>query len=377
MKKVLSYDPKTHRCSREQYELISTIVEPILSELHSYIIGHKGAVTRTVMSLFAVGQIGINPVTSRSYMSCGHILFIGPTGTGKTELCKCLAQLTGGKHKRVQGVPDLQASDITGFELLSLRSDETLRFREGPVFANVLLVDEINRIPPKANSGLLQAMGEGIVTYADKTYVLQEPFLCLGTMNPTEQGGTYPLTEALADRIMFAELMSEATVDQQIQIARQTEKIIDKEFPAITNPDAVNEVRKYIFKNVYISDDVLNYCARLIEAVNHPQEAGLFIEERKLLGGAQLFRQTPPLNPRTTMFLRSAAKAQAAFRYRNYVIHQDVIKIVPSVFRTRLHLITPTAKNTLVDEDGDSLYRSEQELVNGLIKQALEGVPIA
>ena len=230
------------RCSKEQVDLIASTVDPILTALRNFIVSQTESIDKTILALLSVGQCDINPVTSEPFFGCGHILLVGPTGTGKTILCKMLAALVGGKQSRVQGTPDLLASDITGFELLSLHpGEEALKFRQGPVFANILLVDEINRIPPKAAAGLLQAMAEGIVTYADNTYVLEEPFLCLGTQNPSEQSGTFELNEALSDRFMFCVLMEETTIEQRLEIAHRTEEMHLLDLKPVTDLKTIND----------------------------------------------------------------------------------------------------------------------------------------
>jgi len=369
---------KDIRCSTEQYELVSSVVDPVLKALHGFIVGQVDSIDKTILALLAVGQCDINPITNNEpFFGCGHNLLIGPTGTGKTILCKMLAALVGGKQNRIQGSPDLLPSDITGFEMLSLRpGEDTLQFRKGPVFTNILLADEINRIPPKAAAGLLQAMAEGIVTHADETYILEEPFLCLGTMNPSEQSGTFELNEALSDRFMFCVLMEETTEEQRVQVAHRTEEMDKLNLKPVTDLETINHLRHFVFKNVYISDEVLMYCARVIQAVNHPKELDLFKKERGACGRGQLFRQTPPLNDRTTIFLRGAAKAQAALNYRDYVTIKDVRYILPSVLRSRLSLITEGALLSLVDEEGDALYLNKQSLVTSLTKQVLKGVPV-
>mgnify|MGYP001593899670 CR=1 FL=1 len=204
MMRVRPYDPKVFDCSQEHYQMVSRI-EPLFDRLHSFIVGQKGPITRTILALLAVGQCDLKG--AKPFFGCGHILFVGPTGTGKTILCKLLGLSIAGVAHKVQGTPDLMPSDITGFEILSLNAEGVknggLKFREGPVFANILLVDEINRIPHKAVSGLIEAMAEGTVSYEKQIFSLPEPFLVLATMNPSESAGTYSLQEAVSDRFMF------------------------------------------------------------------------------------------------------------------------------------------------------------------------------
>lgn len=365
-----------YQCSQEQCDLISTVVCPIIEKLHEFIVGQHDPITRVVLSLLAVGQCGINPVTKKSSLGSGHILFIGPTGTGKTELCKLLAVLVGGQHKRLACVPDLLPSDVTGYEMLSIHASETHVFRPGPVFANILLADEVNRMSPKAASGLLQAMAEGIVTYSNTTHILPQPFLCLATMNPSEQAGTFQMNEALSDRFMFTEWMTDSTISERVTVARRVEKALSYDHRPVTDLETIVRAREYIHTHISVSEEILLYCGRLLNAINHPRDYGLFKDELRSLAGSSLFRQDPPLSNRAMIFLQGAAKAQAAIRYRDYVTFDDVRAILPAVLRSRLSLITDSASYTLVGQEGDTPYRSRQELITHLIDQALERVPI-
>ncbi|MFH1759067.1 MAG: MoxR family ATPase [Patescibacteria group bacterium] len=366
------------QCSHDLQEMITTVVKPIETALHDFIVGQEEAVHHTLLSLLSVGQRDFNVKEKKPFSGCGHILFIGPTGSAKTVLCKKLASLIGGDYKRVQGTPDLLATDITGFELLTLRPgvDETLKFREGPIFANILLFDEVNRVPPKANAGPLEAMAEGTVTHANQTYKLPEPFLVLANMNPSEQGGTFQLHEAFSDRILFCVLMDEATEDEHVAIARKTEKLEEMSFDSVTTPEIMNGIRMLIFHQVRETDEVLRYIARINCSVNNPRSLGLFAKERAELGSGSLFLQRPPLNPRTTIFLRGAARAQAALNYRDYVIPDDIRAVLPAVLRSRLSLLTEGALFALTSEDGDLMYRDRQDLVSGLIREVKNKVPV-
>lgn len=362
----------------EQHSLMRDVIAPIREKIQGFIVGQDEPVFRIILSLLAVGQSNIkNVVTGQPFFGCAHILFIGSTGTAKTILCQMLAALIDGKFKMVRGTSDMLASDITGFEMISLRpQDEILQFRQGPVFANILLFDEINRPPPKAISGVLEAMAEGTITCMDKTYALPEPFLCLATMNPSEQSGTSELNEAVSDRFIFCELMDEPTEDQLVLISNRLDELRRMNLKPIAGLEAINRLRCLIAENVYISEEVRRYCARVIKAVNHPRKLNLFERERKLLGGGRMFRQSQPLSPRAMAFLCGTAKARAAVDYRDYVTVGDVRDILPSVLRSRLSLVTEGAQFQLVDEDGDAPYLDKQSLVTGLINQILEKVPV-
>lgn len=370
------WNSRDFQCSEEHYQMMTQSIEPLLDRLHGFIVGQKGAITRTVLALLSTGQRDLKD--KRAYLGCGHIQFIGPTGTGKTILCKYLGMLIGGKYKKVQGTPDLMASDITGFEILSFGQNsetQSLRFRQGPVFANVLLVDEINRIPPKAASGLIEAMAEGTVTYGNEIFSLPEPFIVLATMNPSESGGTYSADqEALMDRFMFCENMRQTSPEEKLTITHRTENMDRLSLEPVISCKELMGIRKYIFEKIHIDDEVRSYCATLIDAVNNPSEYDLFSEELSQLGGALLFRQSPPVNDRGMLFLVGAAQAQAFIRYRRYVNIDDVKKVASPVLRTRMSLLSPTAALTLIDEEGK--YKTKNDLVNSLIIQALKGVPL-
>ncbi len=369
------YDPTTFSCSEEHYNLMVNDIEPLFERIHGFIVGQKGPITRTILALISTGQRDFK--NRKAYLGSGHIRFVGPTGTGKTLLCKVLAYSIGGNSKKVQGTPDLMASDITGFEILDFNQgnkEQGLRFRKGPVFANVLLVDEINRIPPKAASGLIEAMAEGTITYGGEVFNLPEPFVVLATMNPSESGGTFSSDqEAVSDRFMFEEIMQEVTPEEMVEIHYRTKNIDELDLEPVVTTEKLANIRKFLFDNVAVGKEVCEYCARIIDAVNHPKDHGLFRRQFRKLRKAPLFRQKPPINPRSMLFLIGAAQAQAFVRYRSYVTPDDVQKIGRSVLRTRMSLLHPAALMTLIDDDGR--YKTKSDLVEDLISEVLEEVP--
>ncbi len=367
------YNPETFSCSQEHYDLMVNNIEPLYDRIRQFIVAQKGPITRTVLALISTGQRDFK--NRKAYLGSGHIRFTGPTGTGKTLLCKILGYSIGGKSKKVQGTPDLMASDITGFEILSFnQNNERMQFREGPVFANVLLADEINRIPPKAASGLIEAMAEGTITYGGEIFYLPEPFMVLATMNPSESGGTFSNDqEAVSDRFMFDEIMVETTPEEMVEIHYRTKQMDSLNLEPVVTTERLANIRKFLFENIAVEREVCDYCARIIGAVNRPKEHGLFKRQFKKLKKAPLFRQKPPINPRSMLFLIGAAQAQAFIRYRSYVTPDDVQKIARSVLRTRMSLLHPAALMTLIDDEGK--YKTKSDLVEDLISEVLEEVP--
>lgn len=352
-------------------ELLEKRVLPLQDTLEQIIVGQKNVIRRVVMSLFAVGQRDFHSDGTR-FLGTGHVLCEGSTGTGKTVLCKALSRLLAGNNKRVSGMPDALASDITGCEIILLNGSTKLV--QGPLFCNIILADEINRFPPKAQNAFIEALAEGTVTIANETARLQQPFFCLATQNPTEQRGTSRVQEALSDRFMFKLVMKETTEAEKIEIAKKTHHFDTSCLKQLITTEEVYETREYFFDNTFVSDHVRRYCARLLYAINHPEEFGLFQDERKELGSGDIFKQKPPLNDRGMLHLEGAAMMEAVMNKRNYVTPFDVYSVAPDVFRTRL-MVADAALHLLLDSYPDK-YRSETQLVDYLIKEALVSVKI-
>lgn len=289
------------------------------------------------------------------------------TVTHNTVLCKALSRLLAGNNKRVSGLPDAIASDIVGCDIILL-SGET-KTVQGPLFCNVILADEINRFPPKAQNAFIEALAEGQVTIGNKTFRLKQPFFCLATQNPTEQKGVSRLQEALSDRFMFKLLMKETTKEEKVRIAKRTHEFDADLLRQVVSEEEVNEAREYFFDNIYVSDEVRYYCARLIDMINHP--VGLYEEEIRLLNGDSIFKQKPALNDRAMLHLEGAAMMEAVMNYREYVLPLDVYNIVPDVLRARL-MINESSLHLLLDSGGK--YTTETELIDYLIKKLLEKV---
>lgn len=346
-------------------------VFPLREAVESVIVGQKEVIKRVVMALFAVGQRDFHADGTR-YLGCGHVLTEGSTGSGKTILCKLLARLLAGNNRRVSGMPDSLASDVTGCEIILLTGDT--KTVHGPIFCNVLLADEINRFPPKAQTSFIEALAEGSVTIGNETYRLEEPFFCLATQNPTEQKGTSRIQEALADRFMFKLIMRETSEDEKIEIAKKTHNFDITTIKQLINADTVCEIRKSLFDGTYVSDYTRRYCARLIRAINHPEEFGLFKEEREVIGVDALFKQKPALNDRAMLHLEGAAMMEAVMSDRDYVLPYDVVAVAADVFRVRL-IIYDSSLHLLLGSHPEK-YQTETQLVDYLINEALAKVSL-
>jgi MoxR-like ATPase len=350
-------------------KLLNQYIFPLREAIESVIVGQRHVINRVVMALFAVGQRDFYPDGSR-FLGTGHVLCEGGTGTGKTVLCKLLARLLAGNNKRVSGMPDALASDITGCEIILLTGNT--KTVQGPLFCNVMLADEINRFPPKAQNAFIEALAEGSVTIGNETYRLQQPFFCLATQNPTEQKGTSRIQEALADRFMFKLVMRETTEDEKIEIAKRTHNFDLSKMHQIVSSSLICEAREQLFDNVYVSDETRKYCAKLIHAINHPEEFGMYKDELGVIGTDPLFKQKPPLNDRSMLHLEGASMMEAIMQQRDYVTPYDVVAVAPDVFRVRL--IVADSSNHLLLSSLPGKYRSETELVDNLINQALNKV---
>jgi MoxR-like ATPase len=349
-------------------ELLNKRVLPIRDALQRIMVGQRHVIKRVTMALFAVGQRDFYTDGTR-FLGTGHVLCEGSVGTGKTVLCKALSRLLAGNNKRVSGLPDCVPSDITGAEIILLTGNT--KVVQGPLFCNVMLADEINRFPPKAQNAFIEALAEGCVTIGNESYRLQQPFFCLATQNPTEQKGTSRIQEALSDLFMFKLVMKETTEEEKCEIARRTHQFDMTNLRQLITPEEVYEAREFFFDNTFVSDTIRKYCARILHAINHPDKFGLFQRERKLLAGAALFKQKPAVNDRAMLHLEGAAMMEAIMNSRNFVIPADVADIVHDVLRARL-LIAESSLYLLLEES--TSYQSETELIDHLIAETLSRV---
>jgi MoxR-like ATPase len=293
----------------EQVKQHSAFIQALRAEISTIIVGQQYLIDRLIMGLLANG----------------HILLEGMPGLAKTLSVKTLAGAINASMHRIQFTPDLLPADIVGTQLYNPKSGE-FTTRKGPVFANIVLADEINRAPAKVQSALLEAMQERQVTIGPDTFTLPEPFLVLATQNPIEQEGTYPLPEAQVDRFMLKLKVNYPNRDEE-------RKILDAMAATKTDLTVRNVVElkqiveaRSIVDNIYVDDKIKDYILSIVFATREPQEYQLDLASYIRFGAS----------PRATIYLTLAAKAQAFLNGRGYVTPQDVKSIAPDVLRHRI-----------------------------------------
>jgi MoxR-like ATPase len=285
----------------------------IQNELAKVIVGQKEVVEEILLSLFAGG----------------HCLITGAPGLAKTLLVKSIAQIFHLKFQRIQFTPDLMPADITGTEILQETSEgRKLEFIPGPVFANILLADEINRTPPKTQSSLLEAMQEHQVTAAGVRHVLPEPFFVLATQNPIEMEGTYPLPEAQLDRFMFNVVINYLPEDDEVKVIQQTTSPQYKTIEALFTGEDVLQFHQLVRK-VPIAEEIVRYAVRLA-AASRPHQTGSpdFVNDWVNWGAGT----------RAAQFLVLGAKVRVLLQGRTHVIREDIQVLARPVLRHRVLL---------------------------------------
>lgn len=270
-----------------------------------------------------VGQKDIVNQILISILSSGHCLLVGVPGLAKTLLVNTIAKTLGLTYKRIQFTPDLMPSDIIGSEILN--TNRELEFIKGPLFANILLADEINRTPPKTQSALLEAMQEHKVTVNAKTYPLQEPFFVLATQNPIEQEGTYPLPEAQLDRFMFMLWLDYPSFEEEVQILKNTTTDKTIEVEKILEIQDILDIQNLI-KKVPVSDNVYDY---VVSLVSKTRNKGSEIANKYLQWGA---------GPRASQYLIMGAKTHAVLNGKYSPDIEDVNAIAVATLRHRIVL---------------------------------------
>ncbi len=275
-----------------------------------------------------IGQHDVIDQLLISLLSSGHCLLVGVPGLAKTLLISTLARVLDLKFNRIQFTPDLMPSDITGTEIIeeSEAGRRAFRFVKGPVFANIILADEINRTPPKTQAALLQAMQEHEVTAAGQTYTLEEPFFVLATQNPIEQEGTYPLPEAQLDRFMFNVLVDYPSDSDEREIVKSTTAVLDYRLEKKLGPVDIINFQKLVRK-VPVSDHVIQYAVDLVRATRpHDQSAPDFVKNWVNWGAG----------PRASQYLILAAKTRAILDGRPTPGVEDVRFAAHPVLRHRI-----------------------------------------
>lgn len=291
-----------------------------------------------------VGQQTVMDEVLMALVSGRHALLVGVPGLAKTLLIRALAEAMHLKFRRIQFTPDLVPSDITGTEVMDEDSGSgkrSFRFVEGPIFANVVLADEINRAPAKVQSALLEAMQERQVTIGAASYPLEDPFLVLATQNPIEQEGTYPLPEAQVDRFMLKLRVGYPSRKQELEILRRMARsTVDHQVRPVLSPVDVVRLRE-LADSVYMDAKIEEYIVDLIEATRNPERYKLEIQDWIRHGAS----------PRATIYLAMASRAYAMLRGRGYVTPQDVKSVAMDVLRHRIMVTYEAEAEELTAED--------------------------
>lgn len=276
-----------------------------------------------------VGQDRVIDELLIAIFSRGHCLLVGVPGLAKTLMVSTLARILSLEFKRIQFTPDLMPADITGTEIIQedpVTRQRAFKFLRGPIFANIILADEINRTPPKTQAALLEAMQEHKVTTGGQTYPLDEPFFVLATQNPIEQEGTYPLPEAQLDRFMFMVQVGYPSLDEELQIMQRTTVTRDSNLSRLMNSEDIQHLQQ-IVRRVPVADHVFHYALRLSRATRaKTPDAPDFINECVTWGAG----------PRAGQYLILGAKARAILDGRTYVTCEDVQNVAAPVLRHRI-----------------------------------------
>ena len=312
---------------RELNDLIaskSSFVNMITQGMDQVIVGQKHLVDSLMIGL----------------LSNGHILLEGVPGLAKTLAIKTLASLIDAKYSRIQFTPDLLPADVMGTMIYS-QAKEQFQVKKGPVFANFVLADEINRAPAKVQSALLEAMQERQVTIGEQTFKLDDPFLVMATQNPIEQEGTYPLPEAQVDRFMLKVIIGYPKKEEEKLIIRQNISGRKIDIKPVLQPSEIIEAREIVQK-VYIDEKIERYIVDIVFATRFPQDYGLGELKEMISFGA---------SPRASISLALAARAYAFLKQRGYVIPEDVRAVCHDVLRHRIGLSYEAEANNMTAEE--------------------------
>ena len=294
----------------------------------------------TGMNQVIVGQKHLVESLLISLLSDGHILLEGVPGLAKTLAIKTLSQLIDADYSRIQFTPDLLPADVVG-TLVYSQKDENFHVKKGPVFANFVLADEINRAPAKVQSALLEAMQEHQVTIGEQTFPLPTPFLVMATQNPIEQEGTYQLPEAQVDRFMLKVVIGYPTLEEEKLIIRQN---INGEYKKVLPVITAEEILKAraVVEEVYIDEKIEQYIADIVFASRYPEKYGLAeLKDLITFGGS----------PRASISLAKAARAYAFIKRRGYVVPEDVRAVVHDVMRHRIGLSYEAEASNVTSEE--------------------------
>lgn len=296
----------------EKIKQESAFIDLLHAEFSKVVVGQKYMIDRLLIGL----------------LSNGHILLEGVPGLAKTLTISTLARIIDAKFHRIQFTPDLLPADLTG-TLMYNQKESNFFVRKGPIFANLILADEINRSPAKVQSALLEAMQEKQVTIGDETFKLEEPFLVLATQNPVEQEGTYPLPEAQVDRFMLKIVVGYPSKEDEMTIMRRMAKVQEKVVVnKILSPAQLLKARQVI-NDIYMDEKIEQYIVDIIFATRNPEQYQLRHLQPLIQYGA---------SPRATIFMNLAAKAHAFLKHRGYVTPEDIKAVAYDVLRHRIIL---------------------------------------
>lgn len=301
----------------------SSFITNLTVGMHQVIVGQKHLIESLLISL----------------LSDGHVLLEGVPGLAKTLAIKTLSDLIDAKYSRIQFTPDLLPADVIGTQIYS-QKDESFNVKKGPVFANFILADEINRAPAKVQSALLEAMQEHQVTIGDDTFLLPNPFLVMATQNPVEQEGTYSLPEAQVDRFMLKVIIDYPTIEEEKLIISEN---LQSSMPTVSPIVSLNDIisARKIVKEVYLDDKIMQYIADIVFATRYPERYKLGeLKQMITFGGS----------PRASINLAKTARAYAFIKHRGYVIPEDVRAVAYDVLRHRIGLSYEAEASNMASE---------------------------
>jgi MoxR-like ATPase len=308
----------------EKIEKESAFIDLLTLEMKKVIVGQKDMVDRLLIAL----------------LGKGHILLEGVPGLAKTLAINTLSQAVKGSFSRIQFTPDLLPADVVGTMIYNIKEND-FSIKKGPIFANFVLADEINRAPAKVQSALLEAMQEKQVTIGDTTFKLQAPFLVMATQNPVEQEGTYPLPEAQVDRFMIKAVIDYPKLDEERHIVRNNLlSNVAKVKPVVTTKQILTA--QETVREVYMDEKIENYILNLVFATRYPENYNLESIKPLISFGA---------SPRGSINLATAAKCHAFLKHRGYVIPEDVRAIIFDVLRHRIGLTYEAEAENITSED--------------------------
>jgi len=308
----------------EEIEKESIIVQTLTGEIAKAIVGQNYLVNRLLVGLLANG----------------HILIEGVPGLAKTYAVRTLAQAIKAKFQRIQFTPDLLPADIVGTMIYNQRTSE-FTVSKGPIFANLILADEINRTPPKVQSALLEAMQERQVTIGEETFKLEDPFLVLATQNPIEQEGTYPLPEAQVDRFLLKVKITYPSKEEEREIVERIALKGEPEINPVVSLKSIINSRE-LCKKIYIDKKIKDYILDLVFATREPEKYRLSDLKGLIRFGA---------SPRASIYLTTTARALAFLKRRGFVIPEDIKELAPDILRHRIILTYEAEAEEITTDD--------------------------